>query len=102
MSSELKQRFPKTVVGVVLYRIEGNSLIGCEAVQFTNAGGVDTVFRRAAISGRVEFEGKLKDHFADLLDISGDIIGTVALDRKSYGALKNRWMRCKVEKRNRS
>jgi hypothetical protein len=31
------------------------------------------------------------------MDENGDMIGTVALDAKSYGVLKNRWMRCRVE-----
>lgn len=52
---------------------------------------------RAAISGRVEVNGEIKNHFADGLDDDGCITVTIALDSKSYGALKNRWMRCQVE-----
>ena len=54
--------------------------------------------RRAAISGRVETGGTIEDHFADVLDTNGSMVETVALDRRSYSALKNRWMRCKVER----
>lgn len=90
---------PPEAVGLRLYRIDSRErLIGCEAVMFT-AGwtGVDTVLRRAQISGRTEVGGEIADHFADVLDAKESIIETVALDAKSYGALKNRWMRCKTE-----
>jgi hypothetical protein len=58
---------------------------------------VDTTLRRAAISGRVELGGKPVDFFADILDHNHDILETVALDRHSYAALKNHWMRCKLQ-----
>lgn len=90
---------PSTARAVRLHRIVGNDLIACEAIAFdAGADGIDTVLRRAAISGRVEMEGKIADHFADLLDADGDIVATVALDARSYRALKTRWMRTKVEK----
>lgn len=93
---------PTESVGLRLYRITGRGpserLIGCEAIRFTaGLSGVDTVLRRAAISGRVEIDGEIEDHFADVLDEDQTIVATVALDRGSYNALKNRWMRCRVE-----
>ena len=73
-------------------------LILCEAMEFgEGVAGVNTVLRRAAISGRVEIGGDIKNHLADVLNDEGDLIETVALDGRSYSALKNRWMRCKVE-----
>lgn len=88
---------PDNAVSVVLYRISGEKLIGCEAIIFSQgAAGIETALRRASISGRVEIGGKLDKHFADLLDSKDDIIETVALDSKSYSALKNKWMRCKI------
>ena len=90
---------PTNVVGVRLYKHVGDDLVGCEAVRFVEgSSAVDTVLRRAAISGRVEMEGEIVDHFADLLDKDQDIIATVALDAKSYRALKTRWMRCKIDR----
>lgn len=90
---------PKEAVGVKLYRIACERLIGCETVIFSSGNaGVDTVMRRAAISGKVIIGGKLDNHFADLIDEADDIVETVALDAKSYGALKNRWMRCKQDR----
>ena len=85
--------------GLRLARIDAReNLILCEPVLFVDGlQAVDTVLRRATVSGRVEVDGKIDNHFADVLDENGDLIGTVALDAKSYGALKNRWMRCKVE-----
>jgi hypothetical protein len=85
---------------VRLYKIVNDNLIACEAIEFKDgAPAIDTTFRRAAISGRVELEGDIKDHFADILT-SDDctLLHTVALDRKSYASLKNRWMRCNLDK----
>jgi len=89
---------PPEATGLCLYRLtRADRLIGCEAVQFVGGrDAVDTVLRRAAISGRVEVGGDIVDHFADVLDREGSIIGQVALDRKSYAALKTRWMRCRT------
>lgn len=90
---------PLETVGLRLARITSSEeLILCEAVRFTGRAAVDTVLRRANLSGRVEIEGEIKNHFADVLDTDGDLIATVALDAKSYGALKNHWMRCRVER----
>lgn len=90
---------PSEAVGLRLARIDSRErLILCEAVRFTGGcAAVDTILRRAAISGRVEIGGEIGNHFADVLDDNGDIVETVALDRLSYRALKGHWMRCKVE-----
>jgi len=91
---------PPDATGLRLARLTGkDDLILCEAIRFPGGrAAVDTVLRRAAISGRVEIGGDIRDHFADILDETGSIIETVALDRRSYSALKNRWMRCRVER----
>lgn len=92
---------PSNAVGLRLARIDSQQRLSlCEAVRFRDGRkAVDTTLRRAAMSGRVEINGEIKNHFADVLDDNGDIIETVALDRLSYAALKNHWMRCKVEMR---
>jgi hypothetical protein len=90
---------PDEAVGLKLFRIVGDDLIACEAVRFTDGkAAVVTVLLRAAISGRVEIGGEIADHFADILDDDQSMIETVALDAKSYGALKNHWMRCRLER----
>jgi hypothetical protein len=90
---------PETAQAVRLYRLVNDEPVPCEAIAFTGgAGPIDTVLRRCRISGRAEIGGKVEDHFADLLDERGDIVETVALDRASYTALKNRWMRCRVQR----
>lgn len=91
---------PPSSVGLRLARINSQEeLFLCEAVLFVaGLAGVETTLRRAAISGRVEVDGHIENHFADVLDDNGDMVETVALDRHSYSALKNRWMRCKVER----
>lgn len=90
---------PESAKGIRLHRIQGDALISCESVFFVRgASAIDTVLRRAAISGQVEIGGDIQTHFADLLDEDGSTVETVALDRRSYGALKNHWMRCKVSR----
>jgi len=93
---------PENAIGLKLYRInQREELIGCEPVYFVSGrDGVDIVLRRSALSGRVEIEGDINDHYADfLINRDGEWDGTVALDAKSYSALKNHWMRCKTEPR---
>lgn len=100
MTTKALKSLPPEAIGLRLARIDGKEqLILCEAIRFTDGFvAVETTLRRAAISGRVEVDGDIKNHFADVLDDDGDIIETVALDRRSYAALKNHWMRCKVER----
>lgn len=91
-------KLPPDATGLRLCRMRGEKLIMCEDVQFVGGReAVDTVLRRAAISGHVEIGGNNHDHWADVINANGDWDETVALDAKSYGALKNRWMRCKVQ-----
>lgn len=87
-------------VGLRLGRItKDEELILCEPVRFVRGcAAVELTLRRAALSGRVEVEGEIANHLADILNDKGNIVGTVALDAKSYGALKNHWMRCKVDR----
>lgn len=91
---------PIEMVGLRLARINRkDELILCEAVRFDEGvSAVDTILRRAAISGRVEVEGEIENYFADALDADGNMVTTIALDSRSYSALKNRWMRCRVER----
>jgi hypothetical protein len=89
---------PKETVGFRLYRIDARErLIACEALRYDSAAVVDTLLRRALISGRVEVGGKIENHFLDLLDADCSMVETVALDRHSYSALKNHWARCKLD-----
>lgn len=91
---------PKEAVGLRLARIDGReNLILCEGVKFANGrAAVETTLRRANLSGKVEIGGTIQNHFADVLDDGGDIVETVALDRRSYSSLKNHWMRCRVQR----
>ncbi len=78
----------------------GDDLRFCETCAFEGgATAIDTVLRRAALSGRVEIDadGLLPDYIADMFDDNFTCIGTIALDRNSFRALKNHWMRCKYE-----
>ncbi len=83
--------------GIRLCRMKGDDLFLCEEVHFVGKGAaVDTVLRRAEISGYVEVGGELKNHWADVIDPDGDIVFEVAWDGGSYHALKYRWARCKM------
>jgi hypothetical protein len=101
MSAIGLDKLPADTCGLKLYKIVGERLIASESVIF-NGGrdAVNTVLRRAAISGRVEVEpeGDLPDFYADVLtDPNGSWEASVALDRNSYSKLKNHWMRCNLE-----
>ena len=61
------------------------------------AAAIDAILRGVSISGRVEIGGDIQDRFADLPGLGGSMIETVALSRTSYSALKNRWMRRRID-----
>lgn len=101
MSAIGLDKLPTDTIGLQLYKINSREeLIACEMVIFKRGrSAVDTVLRRAGLSGRVEVEpeGELPDYYADVIvDESGTFEASVALDRNSYSALKNHWMRCKL------
>lgn len=99
MSAIGLDNIPEDATGLRLCRInKKGELLLCERVQFVRGrDAVHTALRRAALSGRVEVDGKIENHFADILDREGSFSLTVALDAKSYSSLKNKWMRCKLE-----
>lgn len=92
-------RLPETVVGLQLFRIVRDEAVACEPMRFDGGRlAVECVLNRAAVSGRVEVGGEIWDHFADALDADGNIVETVALDARSYRAMKTKWMRCRIER----
>ncbi len=87
--------------GLRLCKIERGDLVICEKVRFLGgAEAVDTVLRRASITGKVGPVGEAGDFWADILDENGDWFETIALDRGSWNGLKNHWMKCKVQSGN--
>jgi len=91
------EMLPDDAVGLRLAKYFGDNLRLCEAVIFElGRQGVDMALRRAAISGRVD-GGPILDHLADVMNANLDIVETIALDAKSFSALKNHWMPCKYE-----
>lgn len=88
---------PEWATGLRLCKIVNGDLHMSEEVQFLHGwSGVDTVLRRAAISGVVGPLGETGDFWADLLNSNGDWDETIALDRDAWNSLKNRWMRCRM------
>lgn len=87
--------------GLCLYRHDRNdNLISNELIMFDGgAPAINTVLRRAAISGRVVIEpfDDPIDYFADVYVDESTWVQTILLDAKSYKILKYKWMRCKVE-----
>lgn len=90
---------PKDVSGIRLCKMRGEELLLCETLIYKNgAPAVDTLLRRAALSGKVGPLGETGDLWADLMDREGTtLVETIALDRGSWNAIKNRWARCKFE-----
>jgi hypothetical protein len=91
---------PTEVAGIRLCKVLRNDdLVLCETVIFKNGrSAVDTVLRRAAISGKVGPIGGTGDFWADLMNSEGDtIVETIALDRWAWNAIKRKWARCKIE-----
>lgn len=88
---------PDWATGLRLCKVVGENLRMSEGVQFLNGNaGVDTVLRRAAISGTVGPIGETGNYWADFLNADGDWAETIALDRDAWNSLKNHWMRCKM------
>lgn len=88
---------PLGVTGIRLCKVVNDDLRMTEVVQFERGHeGVDTVLRRAALSGRVGPMGDAGDYWADLMNANGEMEETIALDRASWNALKNHWMRCRM------
>lgn len=88
---------PEWATGLRLCKVVNDELRMSEAVQFVKGrAAVDTVLRRAAISGNVGPVGGTGDYWADFLDINDDWAETVALDKAAWNSLKNHWMRCKM------
>lgn len=98
MSAIGLDKLPEDAVGLRLCKMFGEELRLCEGVMFTKGRpAVNTVLRRAALAGRVEVDGELLDHWADVLNTKGDWSVIVALDADSFRSLKGHWMRCKYE-----
>lgn len=91
---------PVEASAIRLCKMRREELLLCEVVIFTRGhAAVETVLRRAAISGKVGPIGGTGDLWADLMTADGDsLVETVALDRGSWNALKNHWARCKIER----
>lgn len=92
------QVIPVEARGLQLCKHFLNTLRVTEKIMFTDHGGVELTLRRAAISGQVSFNTPLEEHWADILDEQGDIIGHASLDANSFKALKGHWMRCRYQR----
>lgn len=91
---------PAEAVGIRLCRVtKAGELTMCLTVLFDDgARAIDTVLRRAAISGKVGPVGETGDYWADLMNAGDDtLVETVALDAKSYKAIKTRWAKTELQ-----
>lgn len=90
---------PTEAAGIRLCKVVRGELILCEMTIFEDGvRAVDTVLRRAAVSGKVGPVGETGDFWADIMNAEGDtLVETVSLDRKAWNAIKRRWARTKIE-----
>ena len=88
-------------IGLCLHKHNAkDELLACELVTFTRGRpALITTLTRAALSGRVvvePFDSALMDFFADVYISEDEWVQSILLDKDSYRALKNRWMRCNL------
>lgn len=90
---------PPEAAGIRLCKVVRGDLILCEMTLFDGgAAAVDTVLRRAGVSGKVGPVGETGDFWADIMNAEGDtLVETVTLDRRAWNAIKRRWARTKIE-----
>ena len=82
-------------VGLQLCKMVGTRLRLADPVAFANGrSAVLSTLNRAVVCGHVGggIDGDT-EFWADQLDENGDSIGEIRLDRGSWNALKNRWMK---------
>lgn len=100
--SDFAELVPEDAAGLRLCKIvqPDDTLVLCEPVIFLKGrGAILTVLNRASISGHVGGEPRRTDDFwVDVLDGAEDHVSEVRLDRGSWNSLKNKWMRCRVDK----
>ena len=91
---------PETVGLRLCKVIKDDELKMAEGVIFERGRpAVMTALNRASICGHVGGGiDKTTDFWADQLDANGDHIGEIRLDRGSWNILKNRWMRCRMQR----
>lgn len=102
-------RIPAKATGLKLYKIKNadtprEELLANELVVFEEgASAINTILRRASLSGLVEVDpdGPLPDYYADVYEGPSGDDGwniSVALDAESYKSLKYHWMRTVYER----
>lgn len=88
---------PQEATGLRLCKMRGEELVLCETLIFAAGNkAVETVLRRASLSGSIGPVGETGNYWADLMRDRDTWIETIALDRGSWNALKNHWARCKL------
>lgn len=92
---------PETV-GLMLCKVAKEELRIAEEIIFTRGRpAVLTVLNRASLSGHVGGSiNQNTDYWADQIDVHGDTVGEIRLDRDSWNSLKNHWMRCRMQPSN--
>jgi hypothetical protein len=89
-------------MGLRIYKHKADELIACEQVMFVRGrGAVLVTLLRASLSGGNIVIGEDSfpmDYFADVYSDPWTCVQTIGLDRISYGSLKTKWMRCKLDR----
>jgi len=100
VSSDILDSIPDNVVGLRLCKIVNEELIVSEICIFKKGlSAVKLTLRRASISGNVGPVGidRDTDYWADMYIDEDTWEDSIALDRKSWNILKNKWMICKID-----
>ena len=96
--TEWSEEIPRSSSGLRLCKVARGALFISDDVVF--AGGRPAVLRTltlAAISGHVGGPiGPETNFWADVLAANGDHLSEIKLNRLSWNALKNKWMRCRL------
>lgn len=90
---------PEGVTGFRLCKVVGDDLRLCVPVFFVaGTPAVDTLFRRAAVCGKVGPIGETGDFWADLMTDESTWVETIALSREAWNSIKNHWARTTIDR----
>src|SRR4051812_12378968 len=89
------QIIPAAARVISLCRVAGDQLKMTEGAEFDGCEPIELALRRASVSGLVAFNSEIGDYWADVGTQTGNHLLCVSLDRNSFKALKEQWLKVK-------